>query len=202
MVPRIVLLDSLPRNVNEKVDPEALPDAFGESNSETFEAEVGDPVEQFLRQLWSEVLGTAKFSNEETFFDVGGNSIQVALLIHKLQDRLGEFVYTIALYDAPTIEKLADYLRTNYPAAITRLFGPEAMEGQSGPAAVELVCEDDIRTFQALVRPLPPRGYRLDEPKESPGGLYTFATPLGFHAPAHHAGGPPATLFASRTAAP
>ena len=168
MVPRIVLLDSLPRNVNEKVDPEALPDAFGEANSETFEAEVGGPVEQFLRQLWSEVLGTAKFSNEETFFDVGGNSIQVALLIHKLQDRLGEFVYTIALYDAPTIEKLADYLRTNYPAAITRLFGPEAMEGQSGPAAVEPVCEDDIRTFQALVRPLPSRGYPLDEPKNPP----------------------------------
>ena len=119
MVPRIVLLDSLPRNVNGKVDPEAFPDAFGESNSETFETEVGGPVEQFLRQLWSEVLGTAKFSNRETFFDVGGNSIQWPYLFSKLQDRLGEFVYTVALYDAPTIEKLADYLRTNYPAAIT-----------------------------------------------------------------------------------
>ena len=168
MVPGIVLLDLLPRNVNGKVDQEAVPDAFGEANSETFEAEVGGPVEQFLRQLWSEVLGTAKFSNEETFFDVGGNSIQVALLIHKLQDRLGEFVYTVALYDAPTIEKLADYLRTNYPVAITRLFGPEAMEGQRGPAALEPVCEDDIRTFQALVRPLPSRGYTLDEPKNPP----------------------------------
>ena len=57
----------------------------------------------------------------DNFFAIGGDSIRAAIFINKLQQLLGEYLYVVALFDAPTIAELAAYLEVNYPQAVARL---------------------------------------------------------------------------------
>jgi thioesterase domain-containing protein len=87
---------------------------------------------------------------------LGGNSIHVAILTHKIEETLKEFVYTVALYDAPTIDKLARYLRLNYPQSVVRLFGRDALGGVS-PSRGSAVDQAGIAALRSLIRTLPER---------------------------------------------
>jgi amino acid adenylation domain-containing protein len=155
MVPStFVCLPELPRTISGKVDRRALPAPEAPARR-TASGPLSDPVERFLATLWEEVLGVGDISGPDSFFDLGGTSLQVALLIHRLQDRLGEYVYTVALYDAPTLTGLAVYLRCNYPKAVARLFGPEAVGGLAG--GVRPVDEARVTKARQLLQGLPPR---------------------------------------------
>jgi thioesterase domain-containing protein len=84
-------------------------------------------LEEFLAGLWREVLRLDQVSVLDHFFEHGGSSIQGAMLINRLQQRLGEQVYVVALFDAPTIAGLAHYLGQAHPDAVRRRFGPESL---------------------------------------------------------------------------
>ncbi len=49
----------------------------------------------------------------DNFFELGGDSIQGAMFINRLQRELGRIVYVMALFDAPTVAELAEYLGTD-----------------------------------------------------------------------------------------
>ncbi|MFT3815683.1 MAG: non-ribosomal peptide synthase/polyketide synthase [Acidovorax sp.] len=74
MVPAaIVVLEALPLNANGKVDRKALPDPeFG--GGESYEAPQGE-VEETLAAVWAEVLGVEKVGRNDSFFELGGDSI-------------------------------------------------------------------------------------------------------------------------------
>ncbi|MFT3815684.1 MAG: amino acid adenylation domain-containing protein [Acidovorax sp.] len=74
MVPSaIVLLEALPLNANGKVDRKALPDPeFG--SGESYEAPQGE-VEETLAAVWAEVLGVEQVGRQDSFFELGGDSI-------------------------------------------------------------------------------------------------------------------------------
>ena len=61
----------------------------------------------------------------DDFFELGGNSITGAILINRLQEKLGEIVHVVALFDAPTVARLAAYLASDYPEAVARVWGRE-----------------------------------------------------------------------------
>ena len=83
----------------------------------------------------------------------------------------------MALYDAPTVTRLADYLRENYSRAVVKLFGPEAMGGVAIAEPVAAVDEEGVRAFQELVRTLPPRAAaRTGEPKNPPA-IFVLSPP-------------------------
>jgi amino acid adenylation domain-containing protein len=175
MVPSsIVVLDELPRTVNGKVDLRALP-APEIATGRPVSAPPADPVERLLAGLWEDVLGVTGVAGDDDFFDLGGTSIQVAVLIHKLQDRLGEYVYTIALYDAPTLAGLANYLRANYSSVVVRLFGPEALGGlerQERPVDEERVAE-----ARRLLKTLPPRPAGAGGKTKNPRAAFVLSPP-------------------------
>src|SRR5262249_11295463 len=122
------------------------------------------PLEGFLVSLWQEVLQVRAVGERDDFFELGGSSIQVAILTHKLEDKLEEFVYTVALYDAPTIASLAQYLRVNYPRSVARLFGRDALNGFATSSS-DFVEQTDIDALRRLIRTLPERAQREVEPK-------------------------------------
>ena len=157
MIPSaFVYLDSLPLTATGKLDRRALPAPRLAPSSRSFQDQLGRPLERFLAGLWEEVLQVRGVGEHDNFFELGGNSIHVAILTHKLEETLQEFVYTVALYDAPTIDKLAQYLRLNYPRSVVRLFGRDALGGVS-PNRGSAVDQASIAALRSLIRTLPER---------------------------------------------
>jgi thioesterase domain-containing protein len=129
MVPAgFVFLESLPRTTGGKVNRRALPPPPSEwTVTDRPYVAPRTPLEESLAGLWREVLRLDKVGIYDHFFELGGSSIQGAMLINRLQQLLGEPVYVVALFDAPTIDGLAHYLNEAFPGAVRRLFGPESL---------------------------------------------------------------------------
>ena len=117
-----VLLEEFPLTASGKVDRCALP-APDASRPAQGQAYLGprDQLEQLLVDLWQAVLGLDQVGVADNFFAIGGDSIKGAILINQLQELLGEYVYVVAIFDAPTVAALADYLRQHYSHAVNRI---------------------------------------------------------------------------------
>ncbi len=133
MVPSaFVVLDALPLSPSGKVDRERLPEpgtpaavaeGAGERNAPR------TPLEELLASSWSSLLGLDAIGADADFFALGGNSLVGAVFINQLQRRLGEIVHVVALFDHPTVARLADYLARQYPRAVVRTLGAGAHGG-------------------------------------------------------------------------
>ncbi|HEX7180880.1 MAG TPA: amino acid adenylation domain-containing protein [Thermoanaerobaculia bacterium] len=169
---RVVFLDALPKTASGKVDRRALP-LPGESDRRAagVHREPAGEVETFLLDLWQEVLGLRPIGMEENFFELGGTSLQAAILTNLLQERLGDYVYPVALFDAPTIAELARYLERHYPAAVARLRGevPAPEEGSGPPVDPAMV-----ERFRGLIGSRP--GRAIPGPK-NPRAVFVLSPP-------------------------
>ena len=108
MVPvAIVRLDSLPRNASDKLDVEALPvPAFSEHI-----AEPEGYLEEMIGSLYEKILGIDKVGRDDSFFELGGSSLDLMRLISKISD------YNISIADvtaAPTPRLLGQFLLERY----------------------------------------------------------------------------------------
>ncbi|WP_162298447.1 non-ribosomal peptide synthetase [Mycobacteroides abscessus] len=75
MVPAaVVVLDALPLTVNGKLDKRALPAPEYRSVGTDYRAPSG-PVEKVLADIYAQVLGVDRVGVDESFFDLGGDSI-------------------------------------------------------------------------------------------------------------------------------
>lgn len=90
MVPaRFVLLDRFPVLPSGKIDRQALP-APDRADHEFVAEYVGprNDAERVMAALFAEVLNLDRVSVKDSFFDLGGNSLLAARLLHRLQDAL------------------------------------------------------------------------------------------------------------------
>ncbi len=110
MVPtHFVVMDALPLNPNGKVDRAALPKPETPGERPGFVAP-RTPLEAALAEIWSEVLRIPEVGVEDHFFELGGHSLLAARVIARVHDVLGRRLPPRALFDAPTIERLATRL--------------------------------------------------------------------------------------------
>ncbi len=116
-----VELDELPLTVSGKVNVRALP-APDQDRPDLGSEYVAprNPLEEALADMWKELLGVERVGIHDNFFDLGGDSLKAAIFVNRLQEFLGEIVYVVVLFDAPTIAELASYLIENFPAAVAR----------------------------------------------------------------------------------
>jgi amino acid adenylation domain-containing protein len=108
MVPAVfVMLDALPLTLNGKLDRKALPKPDLEMgvDKNKFVAP-GTPTEIRLAELWCEVLGLKKVGIQDSFFELGGNSVLTVRLINKINKSLGGDLSVLAFFQNPTIQKL------------------------------------------------------------------------------------------------
>jgi len=125
MVPAaFVFLSALPLTPSGKVDRRALPapDFERPARDKTLVAP-RTPLEERLAGMWQELLRIEGIGVHDSFFELGGDSIQGAMFINRLQEELGQIVYVMALFDAPTVADFAAYLERSYPEASARLGG-------------------------------------------------------------------------------
>ncbi len=124
MIPsQFVYLCEIPLTPNGKRNRKALPAPSRERpNLETTFAEPRDALEIYLVNLWQETLDLAQVGIYDRFFELGGSSLQAARVVNKVKERLGEFIYVVSLFEAPTIAAYAAMLRRDYANAIAHHF--------------------------------------------------------------------------------
>lgn len=66
--------------------------------------------EQLLSKIWSELLGFEEFEAQDDFFDLGGDSLQVARMADRLTRSLGVDVPLNTVFDTPVLSELAQKL--------------------------------------------------------------------------------------------
>jgi amino acid adenylation domain-containing protein len=188
MVPsELVSLEMLPRGANGKVDRRVLPSPRRPAARRSRAKRARRPLERYLAGVWGEVLGLEAVDDRDDFFELGGDSIRVAVVAHRLEAALGEYVYTVALYDAPTVAQLAGYLRENYPDAVRRLVPDDEVAPTGRRAQVDRAAVAELRR---LIRPLADRRGGASLAKNAPAafilsppraGSTLFRVMLGAH---------------------
>jgi amino acid adenylation domain-containing protein len=110
-------VDNLPETPSGKIDRVGLA-----ALSNTFNAvaegvvEPRDDIESQLRPIWEEVLGVAPIGVNHDFFDLGGHSLMAARLLAKIEHKFAHNLPLAAIFQAPTIDKMARLLRDETPA--------------------------------------------------------------------------------------
>ena len=109
MVPStFVKLAGMPTSTHGKVDRAALPEPTPENtlNDDSFEAPQSE-IEQWLASLLTGLLGVARVSRNDNFFNLGGHSLMGAQLIAKVHQRFAVELSLRSLFDHPTIAEIS-----------------------------------------------------------------------------------------------
>jgi amino acid adenylation domain-containing protein len=110
MVPAaFIVLEKLPISQNGKINRAALPKADVTSRSLVAPRNAS---EQQLHDLWRLALDRDDFGVTEDFFELGGNSLLAVRLLGLIRQTFGYDVPIASLFRGPTIERLADLLRS------------------------------------------------------------------------------------------
>lgn len=60
-----------------------------------------------IRQIMEETLDTKDFSDDDDFFELGGDSLGMVSILHRLEGDLGIVISPIDFFDGPSISQLA-----------------------------------------------------------------------------------------------
>lgn len=118
MVPEeLVWIDALPLTAKGKTNYRALPDPRKAAQRALGLVQPRNPAEVQIANIWSEVLGRSGFGVHENFFDVGGTSLQVVLVVTKLRKAFDKQIPVTTLFAYPTIATMAEYLASQKSVA-------------------------------------------------------------------------------------
>ncbi|MDN5798888.1 MAG: amino acid adenylation domain-containing protein [Corynebacterium casei] len=113
LVPRICVMDELPIRTSGKVDKKALPWPLPGVGIEA----VGlSETEEWLAQLFVDVLGVSVEDEDADFFTLGGTSLAAATLVGRIRERFPT-VAVRDLYDHPRLGSLAETIDATAPEA-------------------------------------------------------------------------------------
>ncbi len=106
MVPAaVVMMAALPLTVNGKLDTRALP-APEYQDVDRYRAPA-TLTEEILTGIYARVLGVERVGVDDSFFDLGGDSLSAMRLVAAVNTGLDTDLSVRALFDAPTVAQLA-----------------------------------------------------------------------------------------------
>ena len=130
MVPsRIVVLDAIPLTPAGKIDRNALPAIDEASGIGEYRAPESS-TEKRVSAVYCDLLGIARAGTNDSFFDLGGDSLIATRVVARVNGALGTSLSVLDLFEAPTVSGLAaradssDSRETLLPP-LTRIERPE-----------------------------------------------------------------------------
>ncbi|MCV7396002.1 amino acid adenylation domain-containing protein [Mycobacterium paraseoulense] len=130
MVPAaLVVLQAMPMTVNGKLDTRALP-APEYGDADRYRAPT-NPTEEILTVIYAQVLGAERVGIDESFFELGGDSLSAMRLVAAINKSMDASLSLRTLFDAPTVALLAPRLIEGGP-------GREPLVAVERPATVPL----------------------------------------------------------------
>ncbi len=157
MIPTaFVFLETLPLTPNRKVDRKALPapDQQTIQRPESPAAEPRDQLERELTALWEKVLRVHPVRPTDNFFDLGGHSFAAVRLLAGIQELTGTTLPLAILFQAATVESLAEILRKDAPAPSWSSLVPISPSGSRRPLFLVHGAEGNLLLYRQLVKHL------------------------------------------------
>ncbi|SBS75586.1 Amino acid adenylation domain protein (fragment) [uncultured Mycobacterium sp.] len=106
MVPSaIIVIDAMPLTVNGKLDKRALP-APEFQDADSYRAP-STAVEEILAGIYAQVLGVERVGIDDSFFDMGGDSLSAMRLIAAVNTGLDAGLSVRTLFESPSVAQLA-----------------------------------------------------------------------------------------------
>jgi amino acid adenylation domain-containing protein len=117
----VKVVDAIPLTHNGKIDRKVLKASCAATAEQERPKKTSGSTEDFLRELWKNRLKVSDFSNDSTFFDLGGYSLLAIILAKEISEATGKSI------------SLADLLTSTFEQLVYRL--DHASDDQ--PSAVE-----------------------------------------------------------------
>ncbi len=116
MVPAaVVVMEALPLTANGKLDTRALP-APDYQDTDRYRAPA-TPVEEILAGIYAQVLGLERVGVDDSFFDLGGDSLSAMRVIAAVNKTLDTRLAVRTLFFAPSVRSLSQQLDRDDSAA-------------------------------------------------------------------------------------
>ncbi len=132
MVPMaFVQLAKLPLTANGKLDRKALPSPQPDTGGHYLAPRESTELQLF--QIWSEVLRREDFGVRDNFFDLGGHSLVAITLSSRVSEVYNKQVPVRTVFENPTIEMMARYLRREVACAPPSVILPIKPQGTRRP---------------------------------------------------------------------
>lgn len=118
MIPHsIEFMETLPLTPNGKVDRKALPTPGDERGADD-ESQLVEPlndIEDQLLEVWKKLLGIQRISTDQSFFDLGGNSLLILKLFNEINRLFPNANVSVSdLFSYHTIRQLSKYIRSKH----------------------------------------------------------------------------------------
>jgi thioesterase domain-containing protein len=120
-------MNSIPRNSSGKVDRNRLREIEFDEDEQRPHVPPRTELEKYLANKWAEMLGIPQVGINADFFELGGTSLQAAMMANRLSSDLGVHVPTALLFDLADVSRLAERLVELHRDATEQRFGSESI---------------------------------------------------------------------------
>lgn len=141
---RFMIMPALPRLPNGKINRKALPSIEDERLGMTSDYQAPtDEIERIIAEIWSQMLSGVKVGVADSFFELGGTSVQAARMVARINQRFGTRLNVTVAFTDRTPERLARRIADAAPAsqpstAIVEPLPPEADTNLRGVAIIAM----------------------------------------------------------------
>ena len=159
MIPAVfVFMEKMPLTTAGKVDRKALPEP--PKDRPELKQQLIKPrtdLERYLCELWCTCLDLNEVGIHDKFFELGGNSLQAAQFINRLQERLETTIFTLTIFDHPTIAAYAKMLEKEYASAIDQHFSSAKVNDKRANPTNTTLTKKDFEQFKKYIPKLKPK---------------------------------------------
>jgi amino acid adenylation domain-containing protein len=158
MIPSaFVVMEKFALTPNGKIDRKALPPP--DVQRVEIEGEYiapRDPIEQVLAHTWAKILRVKRVGLHDNFFELGGHSLAAVRMLSEVKKLAGRTLPLATLFQASTVEALADLLRRGGWTPTWSSLVPIQPAGSSSPLFLAHGAEGNVLLYRHLTRYLGP----------------------------------------------